>query len=56
VLALRANGVTDIMRHQERFPMEFCEDCGAPLFCDREGELVHAELPEDTPQPSGHLH
>jgi hypothetical protein len=56
VLALRANGVTDIMRHQERFPMEFCEDCGAPLFCDREGELVHAELPEDTPQASGHLH
>jgi hypothetical protein len=56
VLALRANGVTDILRHQERFPMEFCEDCGAPLFCDREGELVHAELPEDTPQASGHLH
>ena len=56
VLALRANGITDIMRHNERFPMEFCEDCGAPLFCDREGELVHAELPEDTPQASGHLH
>lgn len=56
VLALRANGVNDIMRHQERFAMEFCEDCGAPLFCDREGELVHAELPEDTPQASGHLH
>lgn len=56
VLALRANGITDIMRHNERFPMEFCEDCGAPLFCDRDGELVHAELPEDTPQASGHLH
>jgi hypothetical protein len=56
VLALRANGIADIMRHQERFAMEFCEDCGAPLFCDREGELVHAELPEDTPQASGHLH
>lgn len=56
VLALRANGITDIMRHHERFPMEFCDDCGAPLFCDRDGDLVHAELPEDTPQPSGHLH
>ena len=56
VLSLRANGVSDIMRHQERFAMEFCEDCGAPLFCDRDGELVHAELPEDTPQASGHLH
>lgn len=56
VLALRANGITDIMRHNERFPMEFCEDCGAPLFCDRDGELVHAEMPEDTLQASGHLH
>ncbi|MBK4734424.1 DUF2863 family protein [Noviherbaspirillum pedocola] len=56
VLALRANGVADIVRHHERFEMEFCEDCGAPLFCDREAELVHAEMPEDAEQMSGHLH
>lgn len=56
VLALRANGVNDIVRHHERFEMEFCEDCGAPLFCDREAELVHAEMPEDAEQMSGHLH
>lgn len=56
VLSLRANGVSDVMRHHERFEMEFCEDCGAPLFCDREAELVHAEMPEDAEQMSGHLH
>jgi hypothetical protein len=56
VLALRANGISDIVRHHERFEMEFCEDCGAPLFCDREAELVHAEMPEDAEQVSGHLH
>jgi hypothetical protein len=56
VLALRANGISDIIRHHERFEMEFCEDCGAPLFCDREAELVHAEMPEDAEQMSGHLH
>jgi hypothetical protein len=36
--------------------MEFCDDCGAPLFPDREGELVHAEMPEDTPPPVEHFH
>ena len=23
-----------------------CDNCGAPLFPNREGELVHAEMPE----------
>ncbi|MDR1310879.1 MAG: DUF2863 family protein, partial [Burkholderiaceae bacterium] len=32
--------------HRERFPMEFCEECGVPLFVDVSGELVHAEMPE----------
>ncbi|MGN0918001.1 MAG: DUF2863 family protein [Oxalobacter sp.] len=31
----------------ERFIMEYCEDCGAPLFVDTQGELVHAEMPEE---------
>ena len=53
---LRDCGVTEIIEHDERFPMEFCEDCGSPLFCDAEGELVHPEMPEDTEQTSGHLH
>ena len=53
---LREAGVTRIMRHAERFPMEFCDDCGAPLFPDTDAELVHAEMPEDTPQGAAHFH
>lgn len=53
---LQECGITDIKRHRESFPMEFCEDCGTPLYCDPQAELVHAEMPEDTPQASGHLH
>jgi hypothetical protein len=53
---LRECGITDIKHHNEHFAMEFCDDCGAPLYCDREAELVHAEMPEDAPQVSGHFH
>jgi hypothetical protein len=53
---LRQSGVTDITHHDEHFALEFCDDCGAPLFCDREAELVHAEMPDNAPQASGHLH
>ena len=53
---LRECGIVHIKHHAERFTMEFCDDCGAPLFPDREGELVHAEMPEDTPPPVEHFH
>jgi hypothetical protein len=53
---LRECGITRIKRHRERFPMEFCDDCGAPLYPDRDGELVHPEMPEDAPAGSGHFH
>ncbi len=53
---LNAAGVTLIKRHNERYVAEFCDDCGAPLFADPAGELVHAEMPEDTPQGSEHFH
>jgi hypothetical protein len=49
-------GITDVKFHPEQFPMEACDDCGAPLYCDREAELVHAEMPEDAPQSTGHFH
>jgi hypothetical protein len=56
VTLLRACGVTHIKRHNERFPMEFCDDCGAPLYPDADGELVHAEMPEDVPTGTEHFH
>ncbi|HJV81540.1 DUF2863 family protein [Noviherbaspirillum sp.] len=56
IALLRACGITHIKRHNEHFPMEFCDDCGAPLYPDAEAELVHAEMPEDAPAGTGHFH
>jgi hypothetical protein len=53
---LNAAGITQIKKHNERYVMEFCDDCGAPLFADPQGELAHAEMPEDTPAGTEHFH
>ena len=44
--ALDESGVLCEKTHQERFLMEYCEECGGPLFADVHAELVHAEMPE----------
>lgn len=46
---LRSSGVVDLFRHANLFDPEYCDDCSGPLFANRSGELVHAEMPEDTP-------
>ncbi|GGI17390.1 MAG: DUF2863 family protein [Oxalicibacterium faecigallinarum] len=48
-------GIIRIKRHIEQFSMEFCDDCGAPLFPDPDAELVHAEMPEEA-TTTEHLH
>jgi hypothetical protein len=53
---LRENGLTDVVTLEQGFPLEYCDDCGAPLFADPVGDLVHAELPEETDAPRAHLH
>ena len=53
---LRETGVKDVLFLDHRFPMEFCEDCGAPFFPNHEGELVHAQLPEEAASHSQALH
>lgn len=53
---LRRCGITRIRHHDEQFVMEFCDDCGAPLYPDPLGNLVHAEMPEDVPAAPGHFH
>ncbi|HEX5127195.1 MAG TPA: DUF2863 family protein [Rhodocyclaceae bacterium] len=56
-VALRECSVTDIVQLDNRFAMEYCEDCGAPMYPTPEGETVHAELPEDAvEQVPRHLH
>lgn len=53
---LRESGVKEIVVHSQQFPFEFCDDCGAPLYPNVEGEPVHAELPEQNNAPSQTLH
>lgn len=53
---LKDAGVQDIFRHAMLFEPEMCEDCGVPLFPDRSGEVVHAEMPEDTPSQQPLFH
>lgn len=53
---LRAAGVNDIVAIDHSFPMEYCDDCGGPLYPDPDGHAVHAELPESDDQRPVHLH
>jgi len=53
---LREAGVQDVVFLDHHFPMEFCDDCGAPLFPNTEAELVHAEMPEQATANSQALH
>lgn len=53
---LRAANVGTILVLEEQLPLEFCDDCGAPHFPNREGEMLHAHLPEDADTGSVHLH
>jgi hypothetical protein len=53
---LRECGVTDILVLDHRMPMEYCDDCGAPMYADADGQPVHAGLPDNGEQPSPHLH
>ncbi|MBC7657695.1 MAG: DUF2863 family protein, partial [Frankiaceae bacterium] len=53
---LKEVGINHVKKIGERYVAEYCDDCGAPLFADPGGELVHAEMPEDTPEGTEHFH
>lgn len=53
---LRELGVNDIRVHAGCSEPEFCDDCGSPLYPNSEGEVVHAEMPEDSEPNPGHFH
>lgn len=56
-LVLREAGLHTIVTLDERFPLEYCDDCGAPLYPNPDGEPVHAELPEEQAESAPrHLH
>jgi len=55
--ALKRLGITRIVTHAHRFPLEYCDDCGAPVFPNPSGHSVHTEPPEDGgEQPVSPLH
>jgi hypothetical protein len=56
VRILRECHVNDIIRPQGLFEPEECDDCGAPLFSDVDGEMVHPDWPEDSEQSRAHYH
>jgi len=49
-------GVSDIRVHPGCSEPEFCDDCGSPLYPNGDGEVVHAEMPEDSEPNPGHFH
>ena len=53
---LRECGIKEIVVHNQRFLFEFCDDCGAPLYPNVEGEAIHAEMPEHSNAVSQTLH
>lgn len=53
---LRQCGITRIKQHTSLYSMEYCDDCGAPLYPNVNGDLVHAEMPDDAPSAPEHFH
>ena len=54
---LHEAGLRDVVILDHRFPLEYCDDCGAPLYPNPDGEPMHAELPEqDEESLPRHLH
>ena len=54
---LREIGIGEVIVLDHRLPLEYCDDCGAPLYPNPEGESVHAELPEEQAATAPrHLH
>jgi hypothetical protein len=54
---LKQHGVEQTIQLDHRFPVEFCDDCGTPLYPSPDGEIVHAELPEEEAEAAPrHLH
>lgn len=54
---LKNSGIDTIQVLTQALFAENCDDCGSPLFADKEGELVHAEMPEEEMELSpAHFH
>ena len=56
VAIIKECGVTDVRKLSGTLNLDFCDDCGAPYFPNPNGEMVHAELPEDAETAPAHFH
>lgn len=45
---LKEMGLSEVRRLPGLYPIEFCEDCGAPSFPNNLGDMEHPELPDET--------
>ncbi len=54
--ALKEAGVADVRIWPDVIEPEFCEDCGAPLYPNQRGDVVHIEVPEDAGPVNPHFH
>ncbi|MDW7642812.1 MAG: DUF2863 family protein [Nitrosomonadaceae bacterium] len=55
-IALQECGVIHTTLLGNHFSLEYCDECGAPLFPNPEGEIVHADFPEEIEKSPIHLH
>jgi hypothetical protein len=53
---LKTLDIIHIKELTEVFPAEFCDDCNSPLFANDDGDLVHAEMPDEILERAEHLH
>jgi hypothetical protein len=53
---LREAGVKEVRVWPDLNEAEFCEDCGAPLYPDAKGDIVHAEMPDGSESEVSHFH
>lgn len=54
---LKQAGIGQIVMLDQRMAVEYCDDCGAPLFPNADGESMHSEMPEaEGDLPPVHLH
>ena len=53
---LKSCGVAEVKFLTQRLLLEYCEDCGSPLYPNIEGEMVHTEQPESDDFQHQHIH
>jgi hypothetical protein len=54
--SLKYAGIERVEVLSQRLPMEYCEECGSPLYPNFDGEMTHTEFPEAEEGSSQNLH